>query len=178
MTKLEQVQNRRRQHPRPSNFLPAGEVTSARISTEPPYWLARKKSTGKRRAGEIFEKRAQEYLQGAHDFYTPAPWIVFTSRRITRPRWCQPDGLILDVTTGICTIVEIKLKHTPRAWWQVRKLYEPVVRCLLARSSFSFAALEVVRHIDNQTPFPERWGYVRDLDCLRPEVFGVHVYRP
>lgn len=172
----EKLDNLRRQFPRPSNFIPAGEVTEARIVAPPSFVHGKRRNKGKRRAGEIYEQKAQTYLCEKSDFYVPGPWIAFRSRKITRLRWCQPDGLILDFTTGLCTIVEIKLKHTSLAWWQVRELYEPVVRFLLRRSSFEFAALEVAKYVDSATPFPEQFGYIRDFSKLTPGKFGLHHY--
>lgn len=83
-------------------------------------------------AGLRYEARALEWLQG--EFGAAAslasPWFVYCDAR-GRRHYCQPDFLVDLGTTLVC--VEIKARWTASAWWQLRRLYEPVLREALGR---------------------------------------------
>jgi hypothetical protein len=91
-------------------------------------------------------------------------------------RWIQPDGLIYDFMLGKLTIVEIKLKHTDRAWWQIRRLYQPVLEFLLRDGGWKFTALEVCHYCDAHTSFPERVTFVEKPEAVPVEAFGLHLF--
>lgn len=116
-------------------------------------------------------------MQEAEPFYAPAPWVRFEAVGASRTRWCQPDGLFLDLEAGQITIVEIKYQHTALAWWQVRRLYEPVLQAIFPPNLFSFAALEIVSWLDPDVEFPERWHYAPEPSRVPPGGFGVHIAR-
>jgi hypothetical protein len=74
-----------------------------------------------------------------------------------------PDGLYFNIG-GFATIFEIKSQHMPEAWWQLRKLYEPVVRQLPFVNGTS--CVEVTRSYDPSMGFPEPVLVVHDFDSL------------
>lgn len=92
-------------------------------------------------------------------------------------RWCQTDGLLIQPQGGLITIVEIKYQHTPDAWFQLRELYEPVVRRAFG-PAWEVALLEVVKWYDPSTFFPER--HLMCADPLHPPIgsIGVHIWAP
>jgi hypothetical protein len=81
--------------------------------------------------------------------------------------WCQPDGLL--EVNNLLIIVEIKVNFSSDAWWQLRKLYEPVVKCALKPSRLALAI--VCRSFDPVVPFPERPFILPAVGalCGRPE---------
>ncbi len=160
-------------------FTPAGEVKYAELTLEPPFITAAKKVrvSGKKGEGNRYERKAQAYLQESLGIqYVPGPWFRFRSYASDKWRFCQPDGLLIDIPTGRITIVEIKLKHTAVAWWQVRQLYEPVLQSLFPSALWSFAACEVVRWYDPDTPFPEALRLSPTIESIKPGQFGLHIW--
>lgn len=170
----------RRLCPPPSNFTPAGNIRRATVAFEDPPFIAEAKRKerlqGARAAGARFERRGHQYLLRTLPLsYVPAPWFRFLRAGQSFEAWCQPDGLILDIRRRRLTVVEFKLKHTPTAWWQVRLLYEPVVRAVFGHN-WSYAALAVVRWYDPHVGFPEELDKTKYPDEVSPGAFGMHIY--
>lgn len=148
----------RRLPPPPDKFRPVEDVLWVEHSLTPPPFIAmkvRENVRGRRADGIKYEKRVQEWLRRTRsNTYVASPWFHFSSIAF-QDRWCQPDGLDLDVNRGVATVVEIKLQHTAKAWWQLRSLYEPVVTEWLGKN-WSVAILEVCKWFDPDVAFPER----------------------
>lgn len=160
--------------PAPLSFRPAGKVLSAKLSLPPA--LRQKRYTGRRLAGVQYERKVQVHLEGIYGpRYLAGPWLQFYTGGAWR--WCQPDGLLLDPVRGRITIVEVKYQHTSDAWWQVRGLYEPVLRVIFPASLWSFDACEVVKWYDPATLFPEKTVLAQDVGMEHPS-FKVHICRP
>jgi len=58
-------------------------------------------------------------------------------------------------------IFEIKLQHMPEAWWQLRKLYQPVVEEYYKPRAIS--VVEVCRSFDPAIPLPEDIELIDDI---------------
>lgn len=160
--------------PAPASFKPAGRILDARFC--PPPALKRKRYTGRRLAGVQYEKKVQAHLCDLYpDRYIPSPWLKFFAEG--KWRWCQPDGLLLDIKRGRITIVEVKYQHTADAWWQVRHLYEPVLRAIFPAELWHFDACEIVKWYDPEITFPERVVLAQEVDMKHP-AFKVHIWRP
>lgn len=109
-----------------------------------------------------YELRAQEYLNECYGRrYIPSPWFQYQEVAESRVRYCQPDGLLFSPDLSRLTIVEIKLKHTEKAWWQLRHKYGPILADIYPWMELSF--VELVQWYDMAIPFPE-------LVKLRPAV--------
>lgn len=108
--------------------------------------------------------------------YLPSPWIRFHSAN-QRWRWAEPDGLIIDPREGVISIVEAKLSHTADAWFQLRKLYEPLIRHIFGHS-WSYAVIEVCGWYDPAVRFPERICKLANLSNPRINCYNVHIYNP
>lgn len=166
--------------PRP-DFVPAGGARSASLMSAPPPFISgaasTKKYRGKIAAGINFEKKGQDFFETLFpERYVRSPWLSYIDNKgVTR--YCQPDGFVLKEAEKIILIVEFKLSHTSDAWWQVRKLYEPVIRRLFG-NEWKYQALEVCRWLKPETPFPEKWKYVANPKTWHGEEFGVMVYNP
>lgn len=163
--------------PPPANFTPAGRVLTAWLSSTDPPFIHRSRRKGSKAEGQRYEAKVQRYLVDAYpDLYLPAPWFRYKTSGSLKSLWCQPDGLLLNTREGLITIVEVKLQHTSRAWWQVRHLYEPVVAACFG-SVWCIAAVEVVRWFDPDAPFPETFCRAPDISKVPAGRFGVHIWQ-
>lgn len=127
--------------------------------------------------GIRYERKVQEHLSNCYgDLYHPSPWFYFETEG--RRRWCQPDGLLLDPWAGRITICEVKYQHTSDAWWQLQRLYLPVISAAFPPGLWSVACLEIVKWYDPATVFPEPVALVARPDqCPPAPRLGVHIWR-
>lgn len=169
---------------RPS-CIPAGVVVEANFASKPPRFVKPTKQTSARRAGLIYERKAQGYIlrkleevPNKHRRVTPSPWIVFRSKGDgpNQVRYCQPDCLIFDGWERKITIVEIKLQHCAEAYNQVRKLYEPVLKVMYP--NYQFAALELVQWFDPHIPFVETYYFEPHICDAETNRFAIHIWNP
>lgn len=159
----------------PPNFKPAGNVEQARISPTPPPFIRQRKYSGRRADGVRYEKRVQAHLAELFPLtYVPSPWLHFQADGAWR--WCQPDGLIFDLPRGRIICVEVKYSHTAAAWWQVRRLYLPVLRVCFPEEYWQFECCEVVRWYDPAVAFPEPVELAAEID-QQSSRFRVHICR-
>ena len=155
-------------------YIPTAIQWARRSSTPPPFVNTNVKPRGRKRLGVKYEQAVQrELISRFAERYTPSPWIRFADTNGSH--WCQPDG-ILQLTPDCAIIVEVKYQHTIDAWYQLRQLYEPVVRALLPETYL--ATLEIVRWYDCATAFPEPARLVKDVETWDCRGFGVHIWKP
>lgn len=115
-------------------------------------------------AGLRYEQQAQNYIGEVLGFaYATSPVLHF--RDDLGPRFCIPDGVythdgLVHNEDLYIALVEIKAQHCPEAWWQLKRLYEPVLR---AWSGAKIVCLEVVKSYDPDTPFPCPFRLITDL---------------
>lgn len=162
----------------PRNFKSVEGVASARISPVAPGFLKERKRSSAAARGVRYEKKAQAYLLSQfRDFYIPSPWLHFRELSAETFRWCQPDGILLDIARGVCCIVEVKYSHTVDAWWQTRKLYTPVLAKIFPETYWRFEVCEVVRWYNPDVLFPEEVRLVNNplKECAE---FKVHIFNP
>lgn len=149
----------------PSWFRAAEGVRSAwPVPTSPFGRTPARGGTAAQRAGRAYEKKAQRFLQ-AHfgEVYKAGKWFKYLDS--SGFHFCQLDGFIHG-PDGL-VIVEIKTTFTTDAWWQVRKLYEPVVRKAYLQAP---QIIIVCKNFDPAVAFPEP---VRHLAALtKPELSG------
>lgn len=165
--------------PPPKRFRPAMGVEFAVFSPDQPLFIHTSRVTGKRADGIRYEEKAQAHiLSEKPDRYVPSPWFRFRNKGRKKFYFCQPDGLHFDFTRGLITIVEIKLQHTSNAWWQTRRLYEPVLQKVFPKSLWNFAILEVVKWFDPDIAFPEHYNFIKDLTFneIKPGEFHLHIW--
>lgn len=167
--------------PPPRRFRPAGRVLSAQFSYPPSFVIQRKPKNRARAEGVRYEKLVHKRIAEVFcDECVIAPWIVFTSDRTRKKTWCQPDALLVDIRQGIITVIEIKIKHTSDAWWQVRHLYTPVTKFIFG-SEWKYNALEITCWFDPHTKFPERFDFLKSfsphaISSLDPGKFYVYIW--
>ena len=153
------------------------EIVKAEISY-PPYFARECKKKSKAQAlGLRYERKVHEYLERHYpDLLVISPWLKFYSEK--NWRWCQPDALLLDIRNNTICIIEVKIKHTENAWWQVRKSYIPVIKAIFG-SDWNIVPIEVVKWFDPHTHFPEWFHFVDDISkftTLDPNNFYVHIW--
>ncbi len=165
----------------PRGFKLAGSVEWAKISDETPQFRKSRRKTARQLQGIRYERLAQQHLLELYpEFYIPSPWLRFLSSG-SGIRYCQPDGLLVDVEHGTVTIVEIKYQHTSDAWWQLRKLYEPVLRTLFPTHLWEIRVLEVVKWYDKAVSYPEPTVLLKTPDLAKETQLGytgVHIWKP
>lgn len=139
----------------PSWFRGVEGVRSAWPDSGGPFGRtpARLAGSAAQKAGKRYERKAIAYLQERlGKAFLPSPWYKFHDRKGTL-RWCQPDGLVL--LPGIALLFEIKIGFTSDAWWQTRKLYEPVLR--VAHGVGRVAPFVICKSFDSAVPYPEAY---------------------
>lgn len=110
----------------PKGFRTAEDVRAAWPVGDGPFGRTSSRSgTIAQKMGRRYEKKALGFLKDllGNDFRA-SQWFRFQNSSDTR--WCQVDGLLLQEKSA--TIFEIKYSFCTEAWWQLRRLYEPVVR--------------------------------------------------
>lgn len=162
--------------PPPRRFKPADNVERVELMLVPPFEQAKRGRTQSQTNGLRHERAgAREFFRRFDGQYVHGPWLQF-QESMQAPRCCQPDGWIVDFLTGFITIVEFKLQHTAQAWWQVRRLYQPVTAKLFG-PDWRIKVLEVVRWFDPATQFPEPVVICSDPARVPEDRFGVFVLR-
>lgn len=146
---------------KPKGFRAAEGVSAAMFTDRAPSFIRPVNLKGKYKAGVDYEAAVHDYFRNRYgeENYKANPWIMFKERR--GQRWCQPDALLLDHVSHRIIIIECKLKHTGRSWWQLHKLYLPVVQFLFP--GWEYACVEVCKHFDPSTPYPSA---VHRIDTL------------
>lgn len=143
----------------PAGFYEAKEVRAAWPMPRGPFArTSARGGTPAQRAGKRYEKKVSGFLSNAlgPDF-SDHPWFRYASPEGTR--WCQPDGLLLSEPFNI--LFEIKYSFTPDAWWQMRRLYEPVVRKAFLLKRLSLVL--ICKKYDPAVSFPEPTEVLPDL---------------
>lgn len=165
--------------PMPRGFLPAEDIEWVKMSpVAPPFIRSGRRAGGRRAQGLRYEKKVQEMLLTIlPEQYVPSPWLYFAADG--KIRWCQPDGLIFDTANGVITIVEIKYQHTTDAWWQLYRLYLPVVREMFPRQLWKIRTLEIVKWFDPQVAWPLGVKLAEDPRALpQTDLTCVHIWKP
>ena len=165
--------------PRHRRFFEPDTVEVAEFSDTPPSFLGEAPRRGRRYQGIKYERRAQLFLaESLGPEYIPSPWLRFRLRGDSTLHWCQPDGIFFDVRAGQITIVEIKYQHCADAWFQLNRLYLPVLQKMFPRSMWDFATIEVVKWYDCATEVPQPPRLRESVRAARPGEFGVFIWKP
>lgn len=164
--------------PPPPHFRPLSG-TPRHVSFKPTIREPSKGLTSAQRSGLRYEAKAQIWLQDRLGIaYHVAPYLHFRDGPTMEARTCIPDGIYFGVD-GSAIVFEIKSQHCPEAWWQLRRLYQPVLK-ELGRVRH-VAVVEVTRSLDPMMPFPEPIHQIASLvEWVQgpPDTFGVLVWRP
>jgi hypothetical protein len=110
--------------------------------------------------------------------YLASPWIQFRLRGDARHHWCQPDALYFDLLGGQITIIEVKYSHCADAWFQLNRVYLPVLSVMFPQKLWKFATLEMVKWFDCATAVPQPPKLREGILRARPNEFGVYIWKP
>ncbi len=118
--------------------------------------------TAAQHAGLRYEDKAQEFLAELFPDYLRSPWIRFIEHTEfgDDKRACVPDGLIL--RPPVALVFEIKIRHTTDAWFQLRRLYAPVVAALSGIAQIHL--VEVCSSFDPAVLNPEPIARILDIE--------------
>lgn len=148
----------------PKGFRAAEGVRSAWLIGEGPFGRTpdRLRGTAAQRNGKRYERQALAYLAGVLGRgFTPSQWFKYHAGALHAPRYCQTDGIFVD-DSGV-VIFEVKASFTESAYWQLRWLYEPVIRAALNPKRVQL--IVVCRSFDPAISFPapyERTDLLKD----------------
>lgn len=159
--------------------LPRGEIRYAARTHENPHAGKRSRRTGAQKAGLAYQRKVEAFLgdcaaAGNVRGVVCAPWFHFVDDGGQR-RYCQPD-ILLDLPNFAQAVCEIKLRWTSDAWWQVRKLYLPVLRSVYPHRELF--PLVICRSYDPAIRIPEEVALVDHPAECRSDAFNVFVWRP
>lgn len=151
----------------PHGFAPVRELLS--VEFRPSLRLVGQASgqTEAQRAGKRYEARVWERLESYCAAAFPGsqffigPWFEFRTMGEGLRR-AQPDVMLLRANHVL--LCEIKAQHTTAAWWQLRELYEPLVRFHWPVHHVSVC--EICNTFDASVRLPEAVELVRDFDEL------------
>lgn len=143
------------------------------ISTTTPSFIQPTKRTGRRRKGEIYEQEVHKEFEARYPCYLASLWFRFLDSD-GYPKWCQPDGLLLDPWRGQITIIEVKYQHTARAYDQLFDVYLPVVLAAFGLD-YQVACLEVCRWYDPTVGAPRKPALCERPERAKPSQFNVHI---
>lgn len=125
------------------------------------------RGTQAQKAGIRYERKVTSFLRSCFfDGLQVGPWFEFLDVNGGR-RYCQPDALWLSKDKSFAIIFEVKIRFTSDAYYQLRKLYAPVVRKALEPQRIGL--VNVCRSFDPAVPFPEP---VVHLQALSSEVIA------
>ncbi len=133
--------------------------------------------TAAQHSGLRYEDKAQEWLCATLPDYVRSPWVRFVEHTEfgDDKRACVPDGLLLQPPNAF--VFEIKIRHTTDAWFQLRRLYAPVIAAL-PRIDRVFL-IEVCSSFDPSVLNPEPIARILDIErfCESPwHPYGVFVW--
>ena len=151
--------------------------TSARLCRNIPLWDNNKKR-GKAREGLRYEKKVhEEFTRRYPSLYVPSLWLEYENAKDSYLHRCQPDGLLFNFPLSRIIVIEVKLKHTAQAYYQLRNLYLPVLSLIFPPSLWELVPCEVVKWFDPSTTFPSPTRLCREpLYASRGKNFNVHIF--
>lgn len=156
----------------------ASEVQDACILLGTPTFVRKPATKGRKAVGVRYENRVQDALQRRHKNYIRSPWLQYgLSSQPGRTYYAQPDGLLVDLASGVITIVEIKYTHTPDAYFQLIDQYSPIVTDFFGKELWKFATIEVCRWYDAAIVFPTECKIRDSIASCRPGEFAVSIMR-
>ena len=169
--------------PTMSSFLRLSEndvATSSILLGIPSFVRDGRKAGGRKAVGLRYESRVLDDYRARFPHFCASPWFRYTLRHLpNRINYCQPDGIFVDPSSGLVTIVEIKYAHTADAYFQLVDKYIPIVKKFFGGGSdWRYAVCEVVHWFDAAVAFPTAVRLLDDPLAARPGFFGVHIARP
>lgn len=125
--------------------------------------------TAAQRDGLRYERRVIDVLSAIYGAdFRAGPSILYEDR--TGCRMAIPDGILRIRHTLV--VIEVKLSHTEKAWWQLKRLYAPLLAQMVV-SGTPIATAEICRSYDPSVAFPGPAALTTSLHTLDPAVTGI-----
>ena len=157
----------------PRGFKGAGHPLNIQQCANP--YTHRTKSSASQKAGLAYEKKAKSFLRNRfQERVTLGQWFKFYDGY--RTRYCQPDAIVQD-HTGIM-IIEIKLRFSDLAWWQLKELYLPIVKKYYHASSCQLLVLCKSFDPNCAVCLPEIIPLIENFSPRIPDCVYAQVWRP
>lgn len=147
----------------PKGFRGAWKASHVRSVTQPQFAQTNGGQKGSRKRGLVYEAQVVEKLEKRLPegwVGVAGPWFLYLDKW-AKERYAQPDWLGFCVPEGLICIVEVKLTRTPKAWWQLNRLYRPLVEQVFP--DWEIALLEVASK-PKHFPLPEPVNLVPSLE--------------
>lgn len=148
-----------------------------------PNWVrlaptSHKGKTRSQKMGLSYERKVQRMLEKL--FPHTLSNLVFEFSNQNQFGLAIPDVVVYDFESRSICVVEVKLSHTPDAWYQLTKLYGPVVA--KAFPGWKIRLLEITKSFDPSVGLPGPGVWVEDLkewlkDSGGTNSFGVYMWR-
>lgn len=165
----------------PNGFYTPQGIKSARILDSRPSFIRSKRVTGAYRRGIVYERKALDRLESEvssipESVFLRSPWIEYIDDN--GKHWCQPDAVGWSARSAPAGFVwEVKYKHCAEAWFQIWRLYIPVLERIYP--SIKWQGIEVVKWFDASISFPEQFELSDSiLKVPRGGRTAVHIYNP
>jgi hypothetical protein len=145
----------------------------------PPFATPRRRlPTGRKGDGLRYEKAINQCLTKEYgERYIVGPWVEYAMVGDSQIHFAQPDGLLINVDSGLITIVEMKYQHTVDAYRQTEK-YRALLECIFPPALWRFAVCEVVKWYDCAVAFPVAVRLCNAVSEAVPGEFNVCILRP
>jgi hypothetical protein len=133
-------------------------------------------ATYAQRAGLRYEELVTHHLRSTFPATMVQPLFEFYDA--AGFRLCRPDAIVSRADRLV--VLETKKQHVPEAWWQLEKLYRPVLEAW--RPEKRVFCVEIVRSFDPAMPFPTKVELLDDIsEILEPQYtrgFAVWKWKP
>lgn len=150
----------------PRGFKSVRGLSAVRMIEEPQFAKTNGNVRGAKRKGLLYQEQVVDRLDAlCGDRWEPlaGPWFEFVD--FSGHRYAQADWIGFDIRSGIIALVEIKYTRVPDAWWQMNRLYRPLLAKLFPQ--FKIAMLEIATNVVN-VKVPEEVQIVHSLDAVKP----------
>lgn len=129
------------------------------------------RARGAKGLGLAYELRVHDVMRAIYGHsYRAHPAMLYEDT--TGLRRAIPDGLLQ--TNDGHILIEVKYTHCELAWWQLNKLYLPLLRCILRGP---IVCVEICRSYDPSVLFPSVHRVVESLHRVTSNETGVLVWR-
>lgn len=160
--------------PPPALYLPQTVISA--WESENPYHGKTTKRTPAQRAGLAYQRKMEKFCVSRDGQWVVRCGVWYCYCDVGgRRRYCQPDILLLDYQNKCAVVVEVKLRWTPDAWWQLQRLYIPVLQRAL--SDWILIPLCITKSYDPAIPVPEEVRFCDDLFDASPGNFNLLVVK-
>lgn len=115
-----------------------------------PYPVKSSRTSAAQKAGIKYEASFHTFMRTLFpQDYTTFERQMFTFSTPSGPRWCRPDAIL--PWQGRLFLFEVKYRHTSDSWWQLHRLYQPVLTLFYGRP---LECVEVCKTFDPGVEYP------------------------